>query len=485
MAEYKLKHTGAVIDQQIDRVIDGSVVVENTLTTLDETSNKPVSGGAVANATNSIVKEGSRLVDTVFRRTAKDFKRGVGSINSGGKWAGGKSYQHILIPVSSGDVVLLRHSFIYYFYFLSDYANPISGQFVQHTVGSLQAYSSVNKTTKYTVPEGAKYMVIQVVQDGVEAFPSLLFLNGHNLLKSVQDYLEDIGIEIMEYVVDVNGGGDFTNLREAVEFCKSLKLNTLAKKNEVQYLLKLKPGIYDIRSYYTEAEWNVDGFVGLTLPRNCKLLGLGRKRDDVIITCTSETKKTLISTLNIEDDVAMENITIYGNNIRYVIHDDASYYPYANIYRSIRRMKNVDFIGEKLTYNQVYGSGTKGGARWEFENCIFLNKSKGIAFSIHDRNGYIDNALAENVNFKRCKFYGSSDNVIRLSPLISQCEENISFEGCVFGSIYIEMSSATTNHYNVSGYGNSRGYKVSYSVDNEIARKSAPNFADEVVVTND
>ena len=45
---YKSKHTGAVIDQQINRVIDGSVVVDNTLSALDENSNKPVSGGAVA-----------------------------------------------------------------------------------------------------------------------------------------------------------------------------------------------------------------------------------------------------------------------------------------------------------------------------------------------------------------------------------------------------------------------------------------------------
>lgn len=50
MAEYKSKHTGATIDQQIDRVLDGSVVVENTLSALDETSDKPVSGKGIAKA---------------------------------------------------------------------------------------------------------------------------------------------------------------------------------------------------------------------------------------------------------------------------------------------------------------------------------------------------------------------------------------------------------------------------------------------------
>lgn len=45
---YNLKHTGAEIDAQIDRIKDGSVVVDNTLSALDKNSNKPVSGEAVA-----------------------------------------------------------------------------------------------------------------------------------------------------------------------------------------------------------------------------------------------------------------------------------------------------------------------------------------------------------------------------------------------------------------------------------------------------
>ena len=58
MATKNSKHTITEIDRQIDRVIDGSVVVENTLQTIDETSDKPVSGKGVAEAitqaTNSI-----------------------------------------------------------------------------------------------------------------------------------------------------------------------------------------------------------------------------------------------------------------------------------------------------------------------------------------------------------------------------------------------------------------------------------------------
>lgn len=50
MAKVNLKHSGAVIDQQIDRVLDGSVVVENTLSALDLESKKPVDSKGIAEA---------------------------------------------------------------------------------------------------------------------------------------------------------------------------------------------------------------------------------------------------------------------------------------------------------------------------------------------------------------------------------------------------------------------------------------------------
>lgn len=65
MADYKLKHTGAVIDHQIDRVISGSVVIENTLSALDENSNKPVSGKGIAvaiEAASNSLKQGEQLM---------------------------------------------------------------------------------------------------------------------------------------------------------------------------------------------------------------------------------------------------------------------------------------------------------------------------------------------------------------------------------------------------------------------------------------
>lgn len=61
---YQGKHTGATIDAQIDRVVDGSVVTDNTLHEITSDDTKPVTGAAVEKGilamTDSVVKRGSR-----------------------------------------------------------------------------------------------------------------------------------------------------------------------------------------------------------------------------------------------------------------------------------------------------------------------------------------------------------------------------------------------------------------------------------------
>lgn len=50
MDKYNLKHTGAIIDQQIDRVLSGEVVTDNTDSEVTPDGAKPVSGAAVSRA---------------------------------------------------------------------------------------------------------------------------------------------------------------------------------------------------------------------------------------------------------------------------------------------------------------------------------------------------------------------------------------------------------------------------------------------------
>lgn len=80
MAKVNLKHSGAVIDQQIDRVLDGSVVVENTLSALDETSDNPVSGKGIAEAieaaSNNLKERGYIYMGVATPTTTPDVSGG-------------------------------------------------------------------------------------------------------------------------------------------------------------------------------------------------------------------------------------------------------------------------------------------------------------------------------------------------------------------------------------------------------------------------
>lgn len=96
MAEYKLKHTGAVIDQQIDRVLDGSVVVENTLSALDLESKKPVDSMVVA-------KESERLANMDVIHLSK-FEVSP-TIEKAGDWVCNKVNYAIVTKDVSGNLI--------------------------------------------------------------------------------------------------------------------------------------------------------------------------------------------------------------------------------------------------------------------------------------------------------------------------------------------------------------------------------------------
>lgn len=80
MAKVNLKHSGAVIDQQIDRVKDGSVVVENTLSALDLESKKPVDSEGIASAieaaSNSLKARGYIYMGVATPATTPDVSGG-------------------------------------------------------------------------------------------------------------------------------------------------------------------------------------------------------------------------------------------------------------------------------------------------------------------------------------------------------------------------------------------------------------------------
>lgn len=321
----------------------------------------------------------------------------------------------------------------------------------------------------------------------VESYSSNSFYLKNTYIKPLIDDLNDAvfgGLGEYNFVVDVNGSGDYMSLRECVDYANTLSDDTSSEK-QPRINIFIKSGTYNIRNYYTNEEWNEQGFVGLILPRNCRLVGIGKKRSDVVITCTSENSTSAISTLNFRDDTYLENLTIYGEKLRYVIHDDFSNYIYANKYYNHREIKNVDFIGKSLAYMTIYGAGDTGGAVWRFKDCRFVNLTDLACFSVHDYNSTTGQTVADEYELIDCQFIGSPNgNTIKknieFSPLLSGCANRASIVGCNFNSIRIIADSSTLSTIDIKGHGNNRDYQVYYYTD--YAKSMSPKFSDDTIL---
>lgn len=180
--------------------------------------------------------------------------------------------------------------------------------------------------------------------------------------------------------VKTDGSGDFTSLRAAVD-----SITDASKDNP--YRIDIYPGTYDILDEYTDAEIReadvehyTQGFPGLLLTDGISLRGVG-DRSRIIIHGELETTYSTrirynISTLNLQGNVNLENLTISGKNIRYCVHDD---FPYVGRYKRI--VRNCDFIGVSLCTDPAttYGAGGwSDGCDAIFEDCDF-----GTDFGMH------------------------------------------------------------------------------------------------------
>lgn len=199
-----------------------------------------------------------------------------------------------------------------------------------------------------------------------------------------------------EYVVDINSTGDFTSLRTCLETIKPSKNNPVT--------VKIKKGTYDIRSYYSDDEWNSNLFYGLLIPDYTTLIGVGN-REEVIITASSTDLKELISTLNLKNTSSMENLTVVANNIRYAVHDDWADNN-ENGYK--RNVKNCVFKGTNLKYYVTYGAGAKQGADIIFEDCLFINDHYH-GYSCHNNVGWAIPSIIKMIN---CRFQADSNPIL-------------------------------------------------------------------------
>lgn len=278
-----------------------------------------------------------------------------------------------------------------------------------------------------------------------------------------------------EITVDINGNGDFRKLQDAINSITDNSQNN-------RYVIYIKEGEYDLAEGISDDE-NDSSVVGLMIPNWVTLKGLGN-RENVILKAKFINKKLYVSTLNFKETGAIENLTVIGENTRYVIHDDFA----RNSSGYKRNVKHCIIKGVTTYYSTIYGAGTGDGADWEFEDVIFdgsqvgANSKPANTFTVHN---VLASQKNRNIVFKNCIFVSTNERNVKFKTIAYRTSTgadnannmltNVSLYGCKFdgtdkGFELIEENPDVYGkgcYYFVNGYGNiNAGYEIT-TTDNK------------------
>lgn len=321
-------------------------------------------------------------------------------------------------------------------------------------------------TTAFTfeTPASAKYMIVSYstsmrdslqIEYGTESTSYEAYttgLDGDELQDGSIDAKKlsfDIGATVYnEIVVDINGNGDYTSLREALE-----SIDDSSEKN--QYIVKIKEGTYDIKADYTAEEWAVESasFIGLRVPDFTTLVGVGDK-ENVILTAKDTTQREYISTLNLQNTSSLKNLTVKAENLRYTIHDD---FAQPSQEKYTRTLDNCDFYGTTLQRVYVYGCGIKEGADYKITNCrFFTDVTSNFSFVMHNNVNW---GKSSNVAIENCRFGPSTSYGILLASMGTNTKLTyVTLKGNKMKRLRLNENSAQVYGpgitFKVSGYAN-------------------------------
>lgn len=272
-----------------------------------------------------------------------------------------------------------------------------------------------------------------------------------------------------ENVVTVkkDGTGDYTNIRDAVD-----SITDASAENP--YRIEVYPGTYDVLSDYTQEEIEEadvpdyqDGFPGLLLTDGMSIVGVGC-RDDIIIlgtldtTTYNSTVRGNISTLNMQGNGRLENLTVVCKYLRYCVHDDFNWNEpeqYNRIVRNCRfdmqRNTNASYDDDGTPPNS-YGAGTtKSGMVSLFENCDF---STGLG--IHTNSGL---KKPTRHIIKNCRGYA-----FRPNDRNENVHSEFIIDDCAFDLIrYNHYLDNTKQVFHIHGTGN-KGTRLNCSATDDI-----------------
>jgi hypothetical protein len=421
---------------------------------------------------------GTNLIDI---SDTKSVKSGWYISSTSGKKVLNDGYTSIIVPIDASKGSLSLNSIWSHIVFLSDYVDigkvevdEVVGNFISGLTGTSTVFENIS------IPSNATYVIVSIstvqleraqLQYGTSCTAYEPFKQMIDGSKIKENSIHPNAIQTItnSLTVDINGSGDFVSLRECINYINNNNISDITI-----YILE---GTYDIKSYYTDTEIASSSFIGLIIPRNVSLVGVGNK-EDVVLAYIADKPSTAISTINFIENVNVKNMTIKGENIRYCVHDDYSTLETSHENGNRRNIDNVDFVGTDLTYAIPYGAGTHGNANWVFNNCRFINKSTPICFSVHDAvNPMKDGDYFE---FNNCEFIGNGVNSIRLSPATSGFDSTIIFNGCKMQGIRIDSQFTGGNNattvYHILGSGNSNDITLSYYSDHD--KLSFPRFTE-------
>ena len=288
-------------------------------------------------------------------------------------------------------------------------------------------------------------------------------------------YSYGIPIEIKEnqhniISVKQDGTGDYTTIYGAVSSILD------SNKNNI-YDIHVYPGVYNIvdevfpNGSYSKTE-------GIVLPDYVNLIGIGL-RDDIILQAIFPNNvpldvSTSFSTINVDFNNTLENITFIAYNCRYACHDDNGNAQESKNFKRI--VRNCKFWhkgcytddGSVWKWCKAYAQGLSSGSESIFSNCEFrtdVNIEGNSAWSTH---GQSDLDKSSYIKHEFCKFINTNyDLCVTAGGLNDHVDEFIYFIGCEFTrsigaqhnvQINKEKFSSDGVYFNMYGIGNKNSY---------------------------
>lgn len=251
-----------------------------------------------------------------------------------------------------------------------------------------------------------------------------IFMDDHRIMTRngtrVDNWSEWRALTKPEYVVDLNGNGDFSSILKGL---KAHPTNTrFIVKQGVYNVVDMYRNVYGAGYFdaYTGYAGSADDMdKGLFLGEGVELIADGYVELLFNYTGSNQNVKQYFSILSTSQNNVVDgiNITIVDGSCRYLIHDDYATAEGSNVFRNMT-LKGYSNLGTAI------GGGFGIYNTYLIENCVFTDSQESIAIAYHNNGADAKNTLRI-VNCKcegsiYLKHYGASEQ--KSTAYVSGCE---------------------------------------------------------------